>query len=165
MSHWAQIDENNIVINVTVGNNSETDEGYQWLIDNIGGRWIKTSINTYAGIHRQGGTPLRKNYAGIGFTYSAELDAFIPPRPENYPSFIIDENTGLWKPPIEKPNDDTNVYGWHEATVSWQIIPQPFPSWIVHDGMWIAPVNYPTDGLSYVWNEEKQSWDLFEGPQ
>lgn len=81
MAHWARIDENNIVIDVTVGSNDDFDEGYQWLIDNIGGTWIKTSYNTYGGIHKEGGTPLRKNYAIVGFTYDAERDAFIPPKP------------------------------------------------------------------------------------
>lgn len=157
MSHWAQIDENNIVINVLVGNNSYIDEGYQWLIDNIGGRWIQTSINTYAGVHIQGGTPLRKNYAGIGFMYNEELDAFIPPKPENYPSFIINEQTGLWEPPIEKPSDG-NVYSWNETTISWQIVPIPFPSWIVVNGYWSPPVPFPNDGKMYSWDEDNCCW-------
>jgi len=64
MAHWAQINENSIVIQVTVGDNSDPagDEGYSWLIENLGGTWIKTSYNTYGGIHKEGGTPLRKNY-------------------------------------------------------------------------------------------------------
>jgi hypothetical protein len=74
MSHWAQLDENNKVINVLVGDNNDPngDEGYKWLIDNIGGTWVKTSYNS----------TIRYNYAGIGFTYDAEADAFIAPRPE-----------------------------------------------------------------------------------
>jgi hypothetical protein len=73
MSHWAQLDENNKVINVLVGDNNDPngDEGYKWLIDNIGGTWVKTSYNS----------TIRYNYAGIGFTYDAEADAFIAPRP------------------------------------------------------------------------------------
>ena len=72
MSHWAEIDENSKVIRVTVGDNNDPtgDEGYQWLIDNLGGTWIKTSYN---------GT-MRFNFAGIGFTYDAKNDAFIPPK-------------------------------------------------------------------------------------
>jgi hypothetical protein len=81
MAHWAEIDENNIVVNVTVGSNDDPDEGYKWLIDNLGGTWLKTSYNTYGGVHIQGGTPLRKNYAVVGFTYDKERDAFIPPKP------------------------------------------------------------------------------------
>lgn len=99
MAHWAQIDENNTVIQVTVGSNDDPDEGYQWLIDNLGGRWIKTSYNTVGGVHLTGGTPLRMNYAGIGFTYDETRDAFIPPQPD--PTWVLDENTCLWSPPAE----------------------------------------------------------------
>ena len=95
MSHWAQIDENNIVINVTVGNNDEPDEGYQWLIDNLGGRWIQTSVNTHAGEHSQGKTPVRFNYAGIGYTYDEIRDAFIPPKPEEH-EWVLNETTCQW---------------------------------------------------------------------
>jgi hypothetical protein len=74
MSHWAELDENNKVIRVTVGDNNDPngDEGYQWLIDNLGGTWVKTSYNAN----------IRYNYAGIGFTYDPDADAFIAPRPE-----------------------------------------------------------------------------------
>ena len=74
MSHWAELDANNKVIRVTVGDNNDLngDEGYQWLLDNLGGKWIKTSYNS----------KIRYNYAGIGFTYDAVADAFIAPRPE-----------------------------------------------------------------------------------
>lgn len=116
MSHWAQIDENNIVVNVLVGNNDDPDEGYQWLIDNIGGRWVKTSINTHGGVHVQNGIPLRKNYAGIGYTYDELLDAFIPPKPEPFPSFVVNPDTGLWEPPIPRPEGD---YAWDEENVQW----------------------------------------------
>jgi hypothetical protein len=95
MAHWAEIDENNIVLRVTVGSNDMPDEGYQWLIDNLGGTWVKTSYNTHAGIHQLGGTPLRKNYAGIGMYYDKERDAFIPPKPENG-NWELDEETCLW---------------------------------------------------------------------
>jgi hypothetical protein len=74
MSHWAQIDANNKVIRVTVGDNNDPngDEGYQWLLDNLGGTWIKTSYNNN----------IRYNYAGIGYTYDPDADAFIAPRPD-----------------------------------------------------------------------------------
>ena len=74
MSHWAELDANNKVIRVTVGDNNDPngDEGYQWLLDNLGGTWIKTSYNGN----------IRYNYAGIGYTYDAEADAFIAPRPD-----------------------------------------------------------------------------------
>lgn len=98
MSHWAEIDENNIVLRVLVGNNDEPDEGYQWLIDNLGGTWIKTSYNTFGGVHTLGGTPLRKNYAGIGYTYDKERDAFIPPKPDT-DNIFLNEKTCLWEVP------------------------------------------------------------------
>jgi hypothetical protein len=116
MSHWAEIDNNNIVVRVTSGSNDEPDEGYQWLIDNLGGTWIKTSYNTYGGVHSEGGTPLRKNYAGIGYTYNEELDAFIPPKP--YESWVLNQGTCLWEAPVPYPQDEKQ-YGWDEATTSW----------------------------------------------
>lgn len=106
MSHWAEIDENNIVLRVTVGDNNEADEGYQWLIDNLGGTWVKTSYN---------GT-IRKNYAGIGFTYDEVRDAFIPPRP--FESWLVNENTCLWEAPVVYPIDGKPYY-WDESTLSW----------------------------------------------
>jgi hypothetical protein len=74
MSHWAELDENNIVIRVLVGDNNDPngDEGYQWLIDNLGGTWVKTSYNS----------TIRYNYAGIGYSYDSISDAFIPPMPD-----------------------------------------------------------------------------------
>ena len=74
MSHWAELDQNNKVIRVLVGDNNDPngDEGYQWLLDNLGGTWVKTSYNS----------TIRYNFAGIGYTYDVEADAFIAPRPE-----------------------------------------------------------------------------------
>ena len=89
MAHWAEIDENNVVLRVTVGSNDEPDEGYQWLIDNLGGRWIKTSYNAN----------IRKNFAGIGFTYDEAKDAFIPPKPENGEGWILNPDTCKWELP------------------------------------------------------------------
>lgn len=100
MAHWAEIDENNIVLRVTVGDNDDPngDEGYQWLIDNLGGRWVKTSYNTFGGVHKLGGTPFRKNYAGIGYIYDEQRDAFIPPKSNCHPLDIyLNENTCLWE--------------------------------------------------------------------
>ena len=88
MAHWAEIDENNRVVRVTVGDNNDPagDEGYQWLIDNLGGTWIKTSYN---------GT-IRKNFAGIGYTYDSVRDAFIAPKPLEG-KWIFNEDTCQWK--------------------------------------------------------------------
>jgi hypothetical protein len=105
MSHWAEIDDNNKVIRVLVGDNNDpnNDEGYQWLIDNLGGTWIKTSYN-----HK-----IRKQFAGIGYLYNSEADVFIQPQP--YPSWSLDDNFD-WQPPTPKP---IGLYYWDEATLSW----------------------------------------------
>lgn len=86
MSHWAEIDNNNIVLRVLVGDNNDPngDEGYQWLVNNLGGIWIKTSYNG----------KIRKNYAGIGYSYDENRDAFIPPQCHDIA--ILDEETCLW---------------------------------------------------------------------
>jgi hypothetical protein len=105
MAHWAEIDENNIVLRVTVGDNNEPDEGYQWLIDNLGGTWIKTSYNTVGGLHTLGGTPLRKNFAGVGMFYDATRDAFIAPKPplgetpktKKVVDWVLNEDTCFWE--------------------------------------------------------------------
>jgi hypothetical protein len=96
MAHWAELNENNIVLRVTVGDNNEPDEGYQWLIDNLGGTWIKTSYNTLGGVHALGDEPLRKNFAGKGYTYDANRDAFIRPKPEGI-GWVLNEDTCLWE--------------------------------------------------------------------
>jgi len=121
MSHWAEIDENNIVLRVLVGDERTMteQESYQWLIDNLGGTWIQTSYNTYGGDHLLGGTPFRKNYAGPGFTYDYERDAFIAPKP--YASWTLDEETCTWKSPITKPIDN-ELYIWDEDILNWKLL-------------------------------------------
>ena len=80
--------------------------------------WKQTSYNTYGGIHNNGGTPFRKNHAGIGYIYDSQRDAFIPKKPYN--TWILNEDTCLWEPPISKPNDN-NVYYWNESTQTWDL--------------------------------------------
>ena len=89
MSHWAELDDNNIVLRVLVGDNNDPmgDEGYSWLINNLGGTWVKTSYNG----------KIRKNYAGVGYTYDTIRDAFIPPKHDNAIGF--DEDTCRWIAP------------------------------------------------------------------
>ena len=118
MAHWAEIDNNNSVIRVLVGDNNDPngDEGYQWLLDNLGGTWLKTSYNTIGGIHKSGGTPFRKNFASVGFTYDEVRDAFIPPKP--FESWILNEDSCLWESPIPSPNDEKDYY-WDESQVNW----------------------------------------------
>jgi hypothetical protein len=99
MSHWAKINENNIVEYVCVGDNNDPagDEGYQWLIDNIGGRWVKTSYNTFLGVHKEGGEPFRKNFASPDYIYDETRDAFIAPKPDE--NCILNEETCGWEYP------------------------------------------------------------------
>ena len=118
MAHWAEIDSNNVVIRVLVGDNNDPagDEGFSWLVNNLGGNWLKTSYNTRAGIHLEGGTPFRKNYAGVGYIYDEVRDAFIPPKP--FESWILNEDSCLWESPIPYPNDGKDYY-WDELQVNW----------------------------------------------
>jgi hypothetical protein len=81
--------------------------------------WKQTSYNTHGGVHKLGGTPLRKNHAGIGMTYDEDRDAFIPPKP--FKSWILNEHTCLWNAPVAKPNDEKS-YNWNEQTLSWDLV-------------------------------------------
>ena len=115
MSHFAKLDSNNVVIFVTVGR--QEDDGLEAeLCARTGDRYVQTSYNTSGGVHRLGGTPLRKNYAGIGYTYDETRDAFIPPKP--YPSWLLDEDTCLWEAPVPMPAD-SKLYRWDEAAGEW----------------------------------------------
>ena len=125
MAHWAEIDENNIVNRVLVGDNNDPngDEGYQWLIDNLGGTWVKTSYNAIGGKKRNPETGeileeagFRKNYAGIGYTWDAGRDAFIPPKPFN--SWVLNEDSCNWEAPVAYPTDG-KIYSWDEDTTNW----------------------------------------------
>lgn len=111
MSHWAKIDENNIVVMVVVGDNNDPsgDEGESWINNTIPGTWIKTSYNGN----------IRKNYAQVGGTYDYNLDAFIPVKP--YDSWVLDEETATWNPPHPAP-EDGNFYNWNESLVDWEVV-------------------------------------------
>jgi hypothetical protein len=115
VAHFAKLDENNIVTFVTVGR--QEDDGKEAdLCARTGDVYKQTSYNTHGGVHALGGTPLRKNYAGIGYTYDPVRDAFIPPKP--YASWVLNEGTCLWDAPVAYP-DDGKRYSWDEATTSW----------------------------------------------
>ena len=118
MAHYAFLDENNIVTEVIVGKH-EGEDGVDWEQHYGAFRsqsCKRTSYNTSGGVHRLGGTPFRKNYAGIGYTYDSERDAFIPPTP--YASWLLNEDSCLWNAPVPYP-DDGERYTWDEATLSW----------------------------------------------
>jgi hypothetical protein len=112
MSHFAQLDENNIVTRVLVIEQDVIDTG----LFGDPNSFVQTSYNTQSGVHKLGGTPLRKNYAGIGYTYDKVRDAFIPPKPFN--SWILNESTGQWDSPVTMPIDGKS-YSWNEDTISW----------------------------------------------
>jgi len=114
MAHFAKVN-NNIVEQVIVAE----PEFFDTFVDTSPGRWIQTSYNTIGGVHILGGTPLRKNFAGIGYTYDAQRDAFISPKPYN--SWTLNETSCLWEPPTPYPNDD-NRYTWNESTTSWDVV-------------------------------------------
>jgi hypothetical protein len=125
MAHFAEIDENGIVLRVIVVANecAETEEAGQEFIVSIGlsGTWKQTSYNTFGNQHSNGGTPFRKNYAGIGYTYDQSKDAFIPPKPEEFPSFVLDEETCLWVNSVPRPQGtETTGWEWNEDSLSWE---------------------------------------------
>ena len=111
MSHFAKVVDG-VVTQVIVAE----PEFFQTFVDSSPGEWIQTSYNTHGGQHKLGGTPLRKNYAGIGFTYDRTRDAFIPPKP--FASWVLNEDTCLWDAPVAMPQDG-KVYFWDEATTNW----------------------------------------------
>lgn len=123
MAHWAEIDSDNKVVRVTVGSNDEPDQGYQWLIDNLGGNWIKTSFNTKGGIHYgednlpDNGIPLHYNFARPGMLWDGT--GFCNPQP--FPSWTLNKETYLWESPVPYPTDG-DVYAWNEDTQSWDVI-------------------------------------------
>jgi len=108
MAHFAKV-ENGIVTQVIVAEQDVIDSGL------FGTGWVQTSYNTYGGQHPEG-RPLRKNFAGVGFTYDSQRDAFIPPKP--FASWSMNEDTCLWNAPTPMPQDDKR-YVWNETTTSW----------------------------------------------
>lgn len=115
MAHFAELDENNVVLQVIVGVDEPLD-GEAIYAETTGTVWKKTSYNTRSNQHSLGGTPFRKNYAGIGYTYDPDRDAFIPPQP--YASWVLDEQTCQWDAPVSMPVDDKR-YAWDEQTCQW----------------------------------------------
>lgn len=106
MAHFAQINDANIVLQVLVTDNDYPNEGYDWLVETFGGRWVQTSYNAR----------IRKNFAGIGFYYDEARDAFIPPKP--FESWTLDEETCQWVSPTPYPTDG-KLYTWNEELTEW----------------------------------------------
>ena len=127
MAHYAFLDENNIVTEVIVGKN-ENEDNIDWEVHygNFRGQTCKrTSYNTQGGVHGLGGTPLRKNYAGIGYTYDSQRDAFIPPKP--FASWQLNDASCLWESPTPYPTDVGTAeapkrYVWNEETLAWTLV-------------------------------------------
>ena len=128
MASFAEINALRKVIRVLAVDDKDTQDKYgneveavgaKYLHDGLGGTWVQTSYNTNNGVHKLGGTPFRKNHAGIGYTYDETRDAFISP--QLYPSWILNESTCGWNPPVTYP-DDGKVYEWNESTKSWDLI-------------------------------------------
>ena len=112
MAHFAKIEEG-IVTEVIVA-----EQDYIDSLENAS-QWIQTSYNTRGGKHLLSGTPLRKNYAGVGFVYNSEKDAFIAPQP--FPSWVLNEESCVWESPIPYP-DSNDAYSWEEESKSWKLI-------------------------------------------
>jgi hypothetical protein len=106
MAHFAELDENNIVTQVLVTDNDFPNEGYDWLVETFGGTWVQTSYNA----------TIRKNFAGIGFSYDEARDAFIPPKP--FESWLLNEETCNWEAPKPYPTDE-KPYNWDEESQEW----------------------------------------------
>jgi hypothetical protein len=122
MAHFAELDENNIVINVVPTGNEFELNGEELNQQVTGNIWKRTSYNTVNGTHLLGGTPFRGNYAAIGYKYNEELDAFIPPKP--FSSWVLNESIFNWEPPIPKP-DASIAWQWDEENIQWVELPTP----------------------------------------
>jgi hypothetical protein len=114
MAHFAKV-KDGIVTKVIVAEQEYIDN----VVETEAGTWVQTSYNTHGGVHSLGGTPLRKNYAGIGFTYDANKDAFIPPKP--FDSWTLNETTCLWEAPVAYPTDGQR-YNWNETNQTWDLV-------------------------------------------
>lgn len=130
MAHYAFLDENNIVTEVIVGKD-EGEDGIDW--EQHYGQFRnqpckRTSYNTHGNVHLTGGVPFRKNYAGIGYTYNPDIDAFVPPKP--FDSWVLDNDTAQWEAPVAMPEDagtgdPPKMYQWNEETISWEVVSLP----------------------------------------
>lgn len=185
MAHFAQIDENNIVLQVIVVNNNTINNlqfpesepiGIEFCRSLYGQdtNWLQTSYNS----------TFRKRFAASGYTYNAQGDAFVKPKPSLFDYFVLDSNYE-WVPPVPMP-DDNWVFGWGKFEIDengnmidltkvmldqgitdpnllWSRVPQPYPSWTPSSNRiyWVPPVQCPIDDKAYKWDEDTQSWIEF----
>jgi hypothetical protein len=111
VTHFAKVSDGKVVQVIVA-----EPEFFETFVDSSPGEWIETSYNTHGGVHADGGTPLRKNYAGIGYSYDRKKDAFIPPK--LFTSWTLNDETCLWEPPVPKPTDG-KIYQWNETDKNW----------------------------------------------
>jgi len=152
MAHYAILDENNIVINVIVGKDEGGDTDWENYYGNVTGKTVKrTSYNTRANNHSGGGTPFRKNYAGIGYTYDATRDAFYEPKP--YSSWTLNETTCIWEAPVSKPTNNEITYTDETSTT------QHYERlrWDEENQRWLG-VNHKK--YEYAWDPDTSTWTL-----
>ena len=116
MAHYAELDENNVVIRVISGVNENDLDSEDFYSKETGKVWKRTSYNTVHNKHKLGGTPFRGNYAGIGYTYDPVRDKFIPPKPEDY--YVFNEEMCDWEVPVPYPTDG-KYYTWNETQMIW----------------------------------------------
>lgn len=123
MAHYALLNHKNIVKRVITGRCQDESDADMELVfqDMFKMKCRQTSYNTFGGVHNLGGTPFRKNFASIGYTFDEARDAFIPPKPEDFESWVLNEDSCSWEAPIPYP-DDGQDYGWNEETQSWDLI-------------------------------------------
>ena len=115
MAHFAKIDSNSVVTKVIAAEEDLLDT----FVDTSPGTWIQTSYNTHGGVHADGNTPLRKNFAGVGSVYDADKDAFY--EPQLFPSWTLNETSCIWEAPVAYP-DDGELYDWNEADQTWDAV-------------------------------------------
>ena len=148
MAHYAFLDYyTNRVTEVITGKNEGEDgiDWEQWYGEFRGQVCKRTSYNTHGGVHRNGGTPFRKNYAGVGYIYDAVRDAFISPKP--YASWILNETSCVWETPSPEPVEEGKEFRWDEPTTSWvEII------------IFIRPPEPAEEGKKFRWDESTTSW-------
>ena len=123
MAHYALLNHKNIVKRVITGKCQDESDADMELVfqDMFKMKCRQTSYNTFGGVHTLGGTPFRKNFASIGYTFDEDRDAFIPPKPKDLDSWVLNEDSCLWEAPIPYPDDGQN-YEWNEETQSWDLI-------------------------------------------